>query len=41
MQLFRDVPTVTGAYVDNSYTGTNPPAATTNADMTLTQSGSS
>ena len=41
MQLFRPVPTVSGAYVDNSYTGTNPPADTTNPDMTLTQNGSS
>ena len=41
VQLLRPVPTVSGDFVDNSYTGTNPPADTTNTDMTLTQSGSS
>lgn len=41
VQLFRGVPTVTGAYVDNSYAGTNPPADATNADLTLTQNGAS
>ncbi len=41
VELFRGVPTIPGAFVDSSYTGTNPPAATTNPDMTLTQNGSS
>jgi len=43
VQLFRAVTTsgYEGDYVDNSYTGTNPVADTTNPDMTLTQNGSS
>jgi len=35
VQLFRAVPSVPGAYVDNSYTGTSQPAETTNPHITL------
>ena len=34
-----DVPRSPAAYVDNSYTGTKPPADTTNPDITVTQNG--
>jgi large repetitive protein len=40
-ELFEPVPAVSGAYVDSSYTGTNPPADTTNPYVSLSQNGSS